>query len=54
MERTVGDQIEQALRFARGRLGPASEQFATDPGIQALLLARIREGVDFKDAVLGE
>ena len=41
-----------ALRFARGRLGPASEQLLARPDAQALALSRLRHGSDIEDAVL--
>lgn len=47
-------QAAEILRFARERIGPASEQTLTDPARQALVLSRLRAGFDLEDAVLAE
>ncbi|MEM1447718.1 MAG: sigma-70 family RNA polymerase sigma factor [Planctomycetota bacterium] len=44
----------EALRFARERLGPASEQLFSDPAAQVPVLARLRAGYVLEDAVLAE
>lgn len=48
------EAVAGALRFARERLGPASEAVLADTGIQALVLSRMRQDRDLEDAVLGE
>lgn len=44
---------EQALRFAREELGPASERLLGSAAAQALVLSRLRAGRSLQDAVLG-
>ncbi len=44
----------ETLRFARDRLGPASEGLLADPAVQVLVISRVRNGFDLEDAVLAE
>ena len=50
----LSQAVDEALRFARCELGPASSELVADPATQALLLSRQREGQDVADAVLAE
>ena len=50
-EASVQGAVE-ALRFARERLGPASERALSSPEAQALVLSRARAGSSLEDAVL--
>lgn len=45
--------IQLSIEFAREELGPATERLLSSPAVQALVLARLRDGRNTTDAVLG-
>ena len=47
-------RAREILEFARNELGEASEALLQDPAVQALALARLRNGYDLEDAVLSQ
>jgi len=53
-EEATARVASDCLRFARAKLGPASERFLSEPAMQVLVLSRVRNGNDLEDAVLAE
>jgi len=53
-EEATARLASDVLKFARDKLGPASERFLSEPAAQVLVLSRLRNGDDLEDAVLAE